>query len=566
MTNSIEEIGDAACIFAIGTNTTADHPVIALQIKQAVKKGGKLIVADPRHIDLCDFADIWLQQKPGTDVALLMGMMKVIVDEGLLDQDFIDQRCEGFDEFKASLSEFDLGKVSEITGIAGDDIAEAARMYASNSPASILYCMGITQHTHGTDNVMGIANLAMLTGNIGKDSSGVNPLRGQNNVQGACDMGALPNVYTGYQQVADENSKKKFEKSWGATLSPEPGMVLTEMFHAMEEGHIKAVYLMGENPVLSDPDANHIREALEKLEFLVVQDIFLTETAQYADVVLPAASFAEKEGTFSNTERRVQQVRKVLEPIGNSKADWRITCEIAQKMVAKGFDFATAQDVFTEIAKVTPSYAGITYERLDTEGGLQWPCPNGDHPGTQYLHKGNFVRGKGLFVPLSYRPSDEQPDSEYPLILTTGRSPYHYHTGTMTRKSSGLNILGPEEMVWISPQDAQDRGIVDGDMVKVTSRRGSVEAKARVTIESQKGVIFMTFHFAEASANELTNPANDPIAKTPEFKICAVRVESASEPVADSDEISSEESTPEEPPPTADTEAEPPAEPEAAAA
>jgi len=562
MTNSIEEFGDAACIFAIGTNTTSDHPVIGLQVKQAVKNGGKLIVADPRHIDLCDFADIWLQQKPGTDVALLMGMMKVIVDEGLMDQDFIDNRCENFDEFKASLAEFELNKVSEITGVPADDIADAARMYAGNSPASILYCMGITQHTHGTDNVMGIANLAMLTGNIGKDSSGVNPLRGQNNVQGACDMGALPNVYTGYQQVADESAQKKFEKSWGAALSPEPGLVLTEMFHAMGEGHLKAVYLMGENPVLSDPDANHIREALEKLDFLVVQDIFLTETAQYADVVLPAASFAEKEGTFSNTERRVQRVRKVLEPVGDSKADWEITCEIAQKMSAKGFDFATAQDIFTEIAKVTPSYAGITFERLDIEGGLQWPCPNSDHPGTKYLHKGNFVRGKGNFVALSYRPSDEQPDSEYPLILTTGRSPYHYHTGTMTRKAKGLNMLGPEELVWIHPQDAQSLGIVDGEMVRVTSRRGSVEAKSKVTAESQQGVVFMTFHFAEASANILTNPATDPVAKTPEFKVCAVKVENTSEPVSDAAEASIEESTPVEASPAA----EPPTEPEAAAA
>ena len=566
MTNSIEEIGDAACVFAIGTNTTADHPVIALQIKQAVKKGGKLIVADPRHIDLCDYSDIWLQHKPGTDVALLMGMMKIIVDEGLLDQEFVDQRCEDFDEFKASLSEFELSKVSEITNVPADDITEAARIYATNSPASILYCMGITQHTHGTDNVMGIANLAMLTGNIGKASSGVNPLRGQNNVQGACDMGALPNVYTGYQQVADEKSQKKFEKSWGATLSPEPGMVLTEMFHAMGEGPIKAVYLIGENPVLSDPDANHIREALDKLEFLVVQDIFLTETAQYADVVLPAASFAEKEGTFSNTERRVQRVRKVLEPVGDSKADWQIVCEIAKKMEAKGYDFATAQDVFTEIAKVTPSYAGITFERLDNEGGLQWPCPNDEHPGTKYLHKGNFVRGKGKFVALSYRPSDEQPDSEYPLILTTGRSPYHYHTGTMTRKVDGLNILGPEEKVWINPHDAQSLGIVDGELVRVTSRRGSVEAKSRVTVESQQGVVFMTFHFAEASANILTNPAVDPVAKTPEFKVCAVKVEGISEPVAAAAEASTEESVPADAPPAAEIEAEPPAEPEVATA
>lgn len=557
MTNSIEEIGDAACIFAIGTNTTSDHPVIALQIKQAVKKGGNLIVADPRRIDLCDIADIWLQHRPGTDVALMMGMMKVIIDEGLQDQEFIDNKCENFDEFESSLAEFELDKVSEITGVPAEDIAAAARMYATNSPASLLYCMGITQHTHGTDNVLGTANLAMLTGNIGKLSSGVNPLRGQNNVQGACDLGALPNVITGYQQVADEKVRQKFEKAWGVQLSAEPGIVLTEMFHAMGEGHLKAVYLMGENPVLSDPDANHIKEALEKVEFLVVQDIFLTETAQYADVVLPAASFAEKEGTFSNTERRVQRVRKVLEPIGESKADWEITCAIAKKMEARGYDFANAQEVFAEIAKVTPSYGGLSYERLDNEGGLQWPCPDAEHPGTKFLHKGNIVRGKGRFAPLTYRPSDELPDAEYTLMLTTGRSPYHYHTGTMTRKAEGLNILGPEERVWINPEDAQSLGIIDGEMVTVTSRRGTVEARARVTDKSQKGVVFMTFHYAEASANVLTNPALDPVCKTPEFKVCAVKVEKQSEPVAQEAEAAVEE-------PVAATES--PAEPEVAAA
>jgi len=527
MTNSIEEIGDAKCIFAIGTNTTADHPVIALEIKRAVKKGGNLIVADPRRIELCDIADIWLRHRSGTDVALLMGMMKVIVDEGLADQKFIADRCENFDEFKASLDKFTLEETSKVTGVPAEDIAAAARMYARNSPASILYCMGITQHTHGTDNVLAIANLSMLTGNIGKPSSGVNPLRGQNNVQGACDMGALPNVFTGYQQVADENARKKFEKAWGGKLPDKPGRALTEMFHDMEEGKIKAVYLIGENPVLSDPDSNHIKKALEKLEFLVVQDIFLTETAQFAHVVLPAASFAEKDGTFSNTERRVQRVCKALEPVGQSKADWQIVCEVARKMGATGFDFASAEDVFGEIAKTTPSYAGITYARLE-QGGLQWPCPSEDHPGTKFLHLGSFVRGKGRFSPLSYRPPAEQPDGEYPLVLTTGRSPFHYHTGTMTRKSVGLNALAPEELVWVNPADASALGIADGDGIRVTSRRGSVEATARVTDDTPEKTVFMTFHFAEASANVLTNPATDPVAKTPEFKACAVRVEKMS--------------------------------------
>jgi len=526
MTNSIEEIGGAKCIFAIGTNTTSDHPVIALQIKKAVRKGGKLIVADPRHIDLCDIADIWLQHKPGSDTALLMGMAKVIVDEGLLDQEFIDARCENFDAFKQSLAEFDLAKVSEITEVSADDIAAAARMYATNSPASLLYCMGITQHTHGTDNVLATANMAMLTGNVGKPSTGVNPLRGQNNVQGACDMGALPNVFPAYQQVADDAAREKIQKAWGGIeLSGAPGLTLGEMFHGMAEGKIKAAYLMGENPALSDPDAAHIREALSKLEFFVVQDIFLTETAELAHVVLPAASFAEKEGTFSNTERRVQRVRKVIDPVGQSKPDWEITCLIAQKMGAMGFDFADAEAVFKEIAKVTPSYAGISYERLDNEGGLQWPCPSSSSPGIQYLHKGNFVRGKGFFSPLSYRPSAEQPDTEYPLILTTGRSAFHYHTGTMTRKSDGLNALHPEAMVWINPTDADGAGIADGDLIAISSRRGTINARAKVTDDVQKGVLFMSFHFAEACANILTNPASDPVSKTPELKVCAVKVE-----------------------------------------
>lgn len=528
MTNSIEEIGDARCIMAIGTNTTADHPVIGLEIKRAIKQGGKLIVADPRRIELAEMAHIWLRHRPGTDVALLMGMMKVILDENLADRKFIAERCENFEAFQASLEQFPLDRVSRITGVPAADIAAAARMYATNSPASILYCMGITQHTHGTDNVLAIANLAMLTGNIGKPSSGVNPLRGQNNVQGACDMGALPNVYTGYQSVTDEKARAKFEKAWGTKLPASAGLTLTEIFHAIDEGEIKAVYLMGENPVLSDPDANHIKKALEKLEFFVVQDIFLTETARLAHVVLPAASFAEKDGTFTSTERRVQRVRKALEPIVQSRPDWLIVCQIAQKMGAPGFAFGSAEEIFEEIRKVTPSYAGITYARIDKEGGIQWPCPAEDHPGTKVLHQASFTRGKGRFSPIAYRPSAEEPDAEYPFLLTTGRSPFQYHTGTMTRKVKGLNTLAPEELVWIHPNDAASLGISEGDFVQVSSRRGSVKAAARITDQMPEKVVFMTFHFAEASANVLTNPVTDPVAKIPEFKVCAVRLERAS--------------------------------------
>ncbi len=527
MTNSIAEIGDAGCIFAIGTNTTDDHPVIALEIKRAVDNGAKLIVADPRKIELCRRAHHWLRQRPGTDVALIMGMCRVILDEDLLDKQFIEDRCENFDEFRKSLDAFDLDFVSRTTGVPKDLIAEAARAFAKHGPSSILYAMGITQHTHGTDNVMALANLSMLTGNIGKPSSGVNPLRGQNNVQGACDMGALPTVFPGYQAVAPPELRDKFEKAWGCSLPAEPGLALTEMFDAALAGTVKAIYLMGENPVISDPDAKHIVEALEKVDFLVVQDIFMTETAKYADVVLPGASFAEKDGTFVNTERRVQRVRKAMEPVGESKADWQIFCELAQKMGARGFDYSDPSEIMEEIADLTPSYGGITYERLDEVGGLQWPCPTDDHPGTVYLHDGMFARGLGKFAALQYRPPAEQPDKEYPLVLTTGRNMYHFHTGTMTRKTRGLNEMKSEEEVEINPKDAKKLGIADGDGVQVSSRRGSITAKAKVTDNSPEGVIFMTFHFAESMTNLLTNPALDPISKIPELKVCAVKVEKA---------------------------------------
>ena len=524
MTNTIRDIGNTACILAIGTNTNAAHPVIALEVKRATFNGGKLIVANPREIGLVRSADLWLSQRPGTDIALLMGMMRVIVDEGLADSSFIDKRCENFDAFKESLKDFDINSAERITGIAGEKIAEAARMYATNKPASILYAMGITQHSHGTDNVLAIANLAMLTGNVGKPSAGVNPLRGQNNVQGACDLGSLPNVYSGYQAVADPAIKEKFEAAWGCRLNPSPGLALTEMFEAINEGQIKSVYLIGENPVLSDADSNHVRKVLQALEFFVVQDIFLSETAQLADVVLPGVSFAEKDGTFTNTERRVQRVRKALEPVGDSRPDWLITCQIAQRMGAKGFDFEEPSQIMDEIARLTPSLGGISYSRLE-DGGLQWPCPTMEHPGTPILHTKQFTRGKGRFTPLEYKSPMELPDDEYPLILTTERSLYHYHTGTMTRKVKELNIIHGEELVEINPSDASALGIADGDMVKVTSRRGEVETRARVTATSPVGVVSMDFHFAESPVNVLTNPVLEPVAKIPEFKVCAVRVE-----------------------------------------
>jgi formate dehydrogenase alpha subunit len=526
MTNSFGEFRDAGCIFAIGTNTTEAHPIIALELKRAVDNGAKLIVANPREIDLVRWSHLWLQHNPGSDVALLMGMMRVIVDEKLLDKPFIDKRCENFDAFKKSLRGFDLDSVEQITGVPKEKIAEAARIYAVDRPSAILYAMGITQHSHGTDNVIATANLAMLTGNVGKPASGVNPLRGQNNVQGACDMGALPNVYPGYQAVTDAKVKAKFEAAWGGSLSPSAGLPVTEMVEAAYKGKIKAMYLIGENPLLSEPDITHAEEALDKLDFLVVQDIFLSETARLADVVLPGVSFAEKDGTFTNTERRVQRVRKAIEPIGESRADWLISCQLGKKMNGKGFDFKNASQIMDEIAAVTPSYGGISYKRIE-KGGLQWPCPTPDHPGTPILHTQQFTRGKGQFVPLEYKPPMELPDKQYPLVLTTGRSLYHFHTGTMTRKVEGLNILKKEGEVEINPADASKLGIADGDRVKVASRRGEVVAKASVTEASPTGVVFMTFHFAESPANRLTNPALDPVAKIPEYKVCAVRVEKA---------------------------------------
>lgn len=526
MTNSISEMANAACIFAIGSNTTVSHPVIGLQIKKALQNGARLIVANPRKIDLCRFTSLWLRHRPGTDVALLMGMMRVIVDEGLFDLSFIEQRTTDFASFQESLRHFDLNTVQQITGVPQEHIIEAARVYATQKPGTILYAMGITQHSHGTDNVLAISNLAMLTGNIGKPSSGVNPLRGQNNVQGACDMGALPNVFPGYQRLDDPEIRRKFETAWNIGLNPSPGLTLTEIVDAAHKRRIKALYVIGENPLLSEPDAQHAKDALQKLELLVVQDIFLTETARLADVVLPAASFAEKDGTFTNTERRVQRIRKAIDPPGAAKPDWWITCEIAKRLNISGFNFNNSVEIMEELTSLIPDYKGISYARLENEG-LQWPCLNREHPGTPILHTEKFLTsdGKGRFAPLEYKPSAEIPDSEYPLILTTERSLYHYHTGTMTRRTEGLNILRAQELVELNVRDANALGIVDNEMIRVISRRGMITANAKLTDDSPLGVVSMTFHFAESPTNVLTNSILDPIAKIPELKVCAVRIE-----------------------------------------
>jgi formate dehydrogenase alpha subunit len=525
MTNSIDELEDAEVILVVGSNTTEQHPIIGERILAAVGKGARLIVADPRAIHLSDFAEVFLRPRPGTEVAYLNGIINVIVSEGLEDREFIASRTEGFDELKKSLAEYTPQKVEEISGIPAGDLTAAARLYAGAERASIVYCMGITQHSTGTDNVLSLANLAMLTGNIGRPGTGVNPLRGQNNVQGACDVGGLPNVYTGYQKVTDEDAARKFEEAWDVKgLSRQPGLTLTEMTDGAAKGELSALFIMGENPMVSDPDINHVREGLGKLDFLVVADIMENETMEFAHVVLPAASFAEKDGTITNTERRVQRIRKAVEPVGDSRPDWEIVCGIARAMDAPGFDFASPEEVFEEIRRVTPSYAGITYEHLGTQG-LQWPVPSEEHPGTPILHVESFPIGKGKFTPCEFREPAEMPDAEYPLVLTTGRLLFHYHTGTMTRRSPSLVREIDRAFVEVNPANASELGIRDGERVRVSSRRGSVEVDAKVTGKVGKGVIFMPFHFAEAAANLLTNTALDPVSKIPELKVCAARID-----------------------------------------
>ena len=525
MTNSIDDLDQANAIFVIGSNTTECHPIIGAAIKRAAQRGVPLIVADPRAIELTEFAAVHLRQKHGTDVALINGLMHVILQEGLEDKEFIAQRTEGFEQLQVAVESYTPQFVEKISGVDVEDIVEAARQYAKAPAASIIYSMGITQHTTGTDNVLSLANLAMLTGNIGKPGAGVNPLRGQNNVQGACDMGALPDVYSGYQKVADDEVRTKFEAAWDVSLSPTPGLTVVEMMNAAAEGELRALYVMGENPMLSDPDSSHVEKALKNLDLLIVQDIFLTETAQFADVVLPAAAFAEKEGTFTNTERRVQRVRRALNPPGEARGDWQIICDLARRM---GYEmsYPGAAAIQDELAAVTPIYGGITYDRLE-ERPLQWPCPDGDHPGTPILHVEKFSRGLGMFHPVEFIPPQELPDDEYPFVLSTGRILQHFHTGTMSRRSDVLDELVSVGAIEIHPDDAEALGIIDGQPVEVSSRRGEIEIGACVTERVMPGTVFLAFHYREAPANRLTIAALDPVAKIPEFKVCAVKIRKA---------------------------------------
>jgi len=541
MTNSIDDIADdAQSFFVIGTNTTENHPVIGMRIRQAVRqRGAKLIVADPRKIDLVDFAMLHLRHKPGTDIALVNGLMHIILANGWENKEFIKKRTEGFDEFKAVVEEYTPEKVSEITGVPLEDLQQAAEIMAQNKPTAVLWAMGITQHTTGVGNVMSLANLQMLLGNMGVPGGGTNPLRGQNNVQGACDLGGLPNVYPGYQKVTSPEIRSEYAKAWGLTdeqLSPEVGLTATEMMPLAFEGKLKAIHIMGEDPIMSEPDTNHIRKALETCELVVLQEIFPSETEPYADVLLPGASFAEKDGTFTNTERRIQMVHKAVESPGEAKPDWWIISELAKKILAIGdrkvqeadfsaWEYLDTNQIMEEIASLTPIYAGVSHQRLLSGETLQWPVKDKEHPGTPILHVGQFSRGKGLFSPIEHVPPAELPDKEYPMILSTGRVLYHWHGGQMTRRSKGLLEIYPESLIEVNDFDAEKLGLNGNTRVRVSSRRGTIEAKAMVTDRVPPGMVYANFHFPEASANELTIAALDPVAKIPEYKVCAVKVE-----------------------------------------
>ena len=531
MTNSIADIPQADVLLVIGSNTTEAHPVIALQMKKAVRKhGAKLILIDPRRIELAQFAALHLRQHPGSDVALINAMAHVILAEGLENRAFIAERTEGIAAFEEAVRDWTPERAAEICGVPGGEIAEAARLYAQAPAAAIFWAMGITQHTHGTDNVKALSNLALLCGQIGRPGTGLNPLRGQNNVQGACDMGGLPNVYPGYQPVTGEDVRRRFADGWNVPydrLSPRVGLTVTEVMDGALEGRVRALFVLGENPMLSDPNLHHVEEALRRIDFLAVQDLFLNETAAMADVVLPGAGFAEKSGTYTNTERRVQLVRPAFAPPSEARQDWEILAELAHRLGAP-WPYAGPSEIFDEMARLTASYSGMSHARLE-KASLQWPCPAPDHPGTPILHTQKFTRGLGLFAPVSYIPPAEIPDDEFPLILSTGRVLFHWHGGTLSRRSPGLDSLAPVSEVEIHPDDAADFGITDGRRVRVRSRRGEVVARARITRRSPPGTIFMTFHYAEAAVNLLTADAVDPVAKIPEYKVAAVSVEPVEE-------------------------------------
>lgn len=525
MTNSLSCFENTDLVFVIGSNTTEQHPLIGSRILQALQRGTKLIVADSRKIQLAEHADIHLRHHNGSDVALINGMMRQILFDGLEDKGFIEQRTENFPALRDSIEPFTPEYVAAITGLEEQQIIDAAQLYAQAAKAMIVFAMGITQHTHGVDNVRALSNLALLTGNLGRPGTGINPLRGQNNVQGACDMGALPDVYSGYQKVADTRARLKFSAAWEKPLPERPGMMATHAIEAAADGKVRGMLILGENPMLSEPNQHHVRMALNKLDFLAVIDIFPTETAQLADIVLPAACYAERDGTFTSTERRVQRGRKAVEPPGEARADWQLLCDLLQRCGIQA-DYPSPAEIMQEIAELTPSYAGIAYPRLEKGKGLQWPCPEADHPGTPILHRDQCARGKGRFSPTGYRPPKELPDEQYPFLLNTGRTAVHWHTGSMTRRSHLLKREEPRAYAEINPADAGEKGIREREPIRISSRRGSIEVVARVTDRVPPGQVFIPFHFAEGAANVLTNNALDPESGIPEFKVCAVKVES----------------------------------------
>ncbi len=547
MTNSIHEIRDGDCIFITGSNTAESHPVISYEVVRAAKKGAHVIIVDPRRIPLVDHATLFLQIKPGTDIYVFLAIMHIIIREGWMDQAFINERTEGFEEFQTVVAQYTPEHASLKSGVPVEKIEEAARIFAWGKRAhgqsiydgqrghsAIFYAMGITQRSNGTDMVKTLANMAMLCGQVGKPSTGVNPLRGQANVQGACDMGGLVNVYPGYQHVSDDEKRQRIAQNWNVdSLPAEVGLTIVEAMHAVSAGKIKAQYVMGENPLMSDPDTNHVEAALRSIDFLVVQDIFPSETALLAHVILPAASSLEKQGTFTNTERRVQLLQPVLPSPGEARPDWQITAEIAARIdqklgVERNFDYwhyDSPQDIFTELATVTPIYAGMSHERLHGNG-LQWPCPDANHPGTPILHVDTFARGLGKFSPVQANDPAEETSEEYPLILTTGRVLYHYHSGTMTRRSEPLDWREPRGYVEVNSADAEAIGVLDNHAVVIKSRRGTVRTRLKVSDGVPPGTIFLAFHWREAPANRLTHDfALDPVAKIPEYKISAVRLE-----------------------------------------
>ena len=529
MTNTIEDItSQSQVIMLVGSNPEEAHPVLGMQIRRAVETGTKLIVVDPRDIGLTKHADIHLKLRPGTNVAFANGVVHILIKEGLVDHEYVESRTSGFDELAAMVEDYTPARVAEICNIDERDLVAAAKLYGSAERAPIIYCLGVAEHSTGTEGVMSLSNIAMVNGKLGKAGCGVNPIRGQNNVQGACDMGAQPNCFTGYQKVVDEAARAKFEEAWGVQIKPYEGLKATEVFPAAIDGCVKGLFIFGEDPVRTDPDTNHVIKALTSLDFLVVDELFMTETAKYADVVLPGRSYAEKEGTFSNTERRVQRVRKAVEGPAGPQLDTWIFTEIMRRM---GYDqpHMTSAEVMHEISALTPSFGGISHERLDQPEllgqGLQWPCPTADHPGTPIMHVGKFSKGLGTYSTAPYKPSQELPDDEYPLIMMTGRILYHYNATAMTARTEGINQIANSSFIEMNTVDAAALGIADGDRVKVSSRRGQIVSTARVSGKTNPGETWMPFHFQDGNSNWLTIAALDDICKVPEYKVCAVRVE-----------------------------------------